>query len=426
MARLSPRVQDRDSGTHARGAGAGVRRPDHQLWKVGGALRDAMLGIESKDIDYATSALPDEVESLVRGLGATVTTVGKRFGTIGVRIGGEWCEITTFRGDTYDAGGRWPDVTFGRSIEEDLARRDFTINALAEDALTGARIDLFGGAGDIAAHVVRAVGEPSARFREDPLRILRGLRFVSQLGFTVDPGTLAGMRETAPLTATLSQERVTAEFDRLLQGVAPAEALELVREAGVLPHILPELVPMDGCAQNRFHRFDVWKHSLATVAAIEVAPESARLRRWTALLHDIGKPAVRHVKANGEWGFYRHETAGATLAADLLARLKFGRVESHAVVLLIRRHMDRPDPRTGAPSAGSWRRCPATGATSSPSNAPIMPATPTTTMPTTTPSKRPACAPRKRMLPPCAPKVRSPAMTWWTCSTASRARGSAW
>jgi len=335
---------------------------DHQLWKVGGALRDAMLGIESKDIDYATSALPDEVESLVRGLGATVTTVGKRFGTIGVRIGGEWCEITTFRGETYGAGGRWPEVTFGRSIEEDLARRDFTINALAEDAITGARIDLYGGAGDIAARVVRAVGEPSARFREDPLRILRGLRFASQLNFAVDRDTLAGMRQTAPLTATLSQERVTAELDRLLQGVAPAEALELVRDAGVLPHILPELVPMDGCAQNRFHRFDVWKHSLATVAAIEVTPESARLRRWTALLHDIGKPAVRHVKANGEWGFYRHETAGATLAADLLARLKLGRVESHAVVLLIRRHMDRPDPadrrsvrRFMAKVPGYWR-----------------------------------------------------------------------
>lgn len=338
------------------------RRRGRQLWLVGGALRDRLLGIASHDVDYATDALPDEIEQIARGLGARVSTVGKRFGTVGVLVDGDWVEITTFRGDSYRDGNRWPEVTFGRSIEEDLARRDFTITAFAENAHTGEWLDRYGGEADLRAGIVRAVGEPAARFREDPLRILRGVRFVSQLGFRLDPATAAGMRATAPLIATLSQERVTAELDKLLQGKAPAAGLEALREVGALPVALPELVPMVGCEQNRFHRFDVWGHSLATVAAIATTPETHRLRRWVALLHDLGKPAVRHRKPNGEWGFYRHEVVGAELAGALLERLRFGRAEAHIVVLLVRRHMDRPEPsdrravrRFMAKLGGHWR-----------------------------------------------------------------------
>jgi poly(A) polymerase len=334
----------------------------YELWMVGGALRDRLLRIESKDIDYATSANPDQVEALVVGLGAPVTTVGKRFGTIGVLADGEWSEITTFRGDSYSEGSRWPDVTFGTSIEEDLARRDFTVNAIAEDALSGRRLYPFGGAEDISAKIIRAVGEPALRFREDPLRILRGIRFVSQLGFEIEPATLAGMLETASLLTTLSQERITTELDKLLQGQQPRRGLEMLREAGALEFALPELVSMIGCEQNRFHQFDVWGHTLATVEAIETTPESRRLRRWAALLHDVGKPAVRHVKANGEWGFYRHETVGAELAAALLERLKIARQDAHAITHMVRRHMDRPDAaearsvrRYMSKAAGYWR-----------------------------------------------------------------------
>lgn len=321
------------------------QRTGHDLWLVGGALRDRLLGRGGHDDDFATDARPDDVEAIARSLGLGVVTVGKRFGTIGVLLDGRWSEVTTFRGDSYEGGTRWPDVTFGTSIEEDLARRDFTVNALAEHAATGRRLDLFGGEADIAAGVIRAVGEPERRFREDPLRILRGLRFVSQLGFEIDPPTLAGMRATVDLIPTLSQERITAELDRLLQGDDPARALDLVREIGALPHILPELEPMVGCEQNRFHRFDVWGHSLATVAAIDPgAGDVRRVRRWTALLHDLGKPYVRHVKPNGEWGFYRHETAGADLIEPLFDRLRMARRDMLLVRLLIRRHMDRPDP----------------------------------------------------------------------------------
>jgi putative nucleotidyltransferase with HDIG domain len=334
----------------------------HELWLVGGALRDRMLGVGGHDADYATDAMSDDVEAIAAALGAHVVSVGKKFGTIGVLVEGHWSEITTFRGDSYHGGTRWPEVRFGSTIQEDLARRDFTINALAENARTGEQLDLFGGREDISRRVIRAVGEPEQRFREDPLRILRGLRFVSQLGFQVEAATHEGMVRTAALLATLSQERVTAELDRLLQGQYPAAGLRALREIGALAIVLPELAGMPGCEQNGFHRHDVWDHTLATVEAVETDDASRRLRRWTALLHDLGKPAVRHVKANGEWGFYRHESVGAELCVQLLERLKLGKKESLQVTLLVRRHMDRPNVqerrsvrRFMAKSEGHWR-----------------------------------------------------------------------
>lgn len=330
----------------------------HQLWVVGGALRDRLLGLEVVDEDFATDALPDTVEEIARELGLDVITVGKRFGTIGVNLDGHWSEITTFRGDSYEGGSRWPDVTFGRSIEEDLARRDFTVNALAENAATGEQLDLFGGRQDLERRIIRAVGEPELRYREDPLRILRGLRFASQLDFEIEDATLAGMAATAHLLDTLSQERVTAELDRLLQGRRPERGLERIREIGALPVILPELVPMVGCEQNRFHQFDVWGHSVATVQAIDPGTgNTRRIRRWAALLHDLGKPAVRHMKPNGEWGFYRHETVGAEMAGPMLERLRMARRDAAVVTMLIRRHMDRPDPADRRSVMRFMRKC---------------------------------------------------------------------
>jgi poly(A) polymerase len=150
------------------------------------------------------------------------------------------------------------------------------------------------------------------------------------------------MAETVDLLLTLSQERVTAELDKLLAGTAPGRALHLLNSTGALARILPELLPAVGCEQNSFHRFDVWEHTVATVDAIDVSA-NVRLRRWAALLHDVGKPAVRHVKKNGEWGFYKHETAGAEIASALLSRLKMNHQDAADIVLLIRRHMDRPN-----------------------------------------------------------------------------------
>ena len=315
----------------------------HELWVVGGALRDQMLGLAGLgDEDYATSAMPDLAEEIARGAGLRTVGVGKKYGTVGVQLDGRWSEITTFRGDSYSEGSRWPDVTFGASIEEDLARRDFTINALAQNAVTGKRLDLYGGAEDLERKLIRAVGEPETRFREDPLRILRGFRFASQLDFEIEPRTLEGMRRTVDLIPSLSQERVTAELTKLLVGLRPSKGLGLLLETGALPFVLPELLPMPGCEQNRFHRLDVWGHTLATVDAMEQGDEAA-LRRWAALMHDLGKPAVRHKKKNGEWGFYRHETVGAELAQEMLRRLKLGHRDAETIELLVRRHMDRPE-----------------------------------------------------------------------------------
>ncbi len=317
------------------------------LWVVGGSLRDELLGRAGHDEDFATVAAPDDIERIAQSTGAKTTAIGKRWGTIGVLADGRWSEITTFRGDAYTNGSRWPEVTFADNLEDDLSRRDFTVNAFARPAAGGEVVDLFGGRADLDAGIIRAVGDPATRFREDPLRILRGLRFASQLDFVVEPATFAGMAETADLLLTLSQERITAEFGKLLVGLAPGRALNLARECGALHAILPELDGMPGCDQNHWHKFDVWGHTVATVEAMDIAgvdAATASRRRWTALLHDVGKPAVRHVKTNGEWGFYRHETVGAELAEPLLQRLKLGHQETKEIVHLVRRHMDRPAP----------------------------------------------------------------------------------
>lgn len=322
------------------------RERGHELWTVGGALRDELLAIEGHDEDFATNALPDDIEAIGDALGAELITVGKKFGTVGFLLDGRWSEVTTFRGDSYEGGTRWPEVRFSSAIEDDLARRDFTINALARDVFSGRVLDLFGGEVDLRAGVIRAVGEPATRFREDPLRILRGVRFVAQLGFELDPPTLAGMQETAELTRTLSTERVGTEFDKLICGPHPGKGLEALRESGVLPVLFRELAAMVGCEQNHWHFFDVWGHTLSTVEAIKTDPaerEQHRLRRWTAMLHDLGKPPIRHMKPNGEWGFFSHETVGADMAKDFLSKWHVNRQTALVAQHLVRRHMDRPE-----------------------------------------------------------------------------------
>ncbi len=316
-----------------------------QLWCVGGAVRDELLGIEPGDTDYATDALPDAVEELAISLGASVVTVGQKYGTVGINTAEGWVEVTTFRGESYSAGSRWPDVTFGTVIDEDLARRDFTINAMARRAGAKAIHDPFDGRADLSARIIRAVGDPTTRFREDPLRVLRGLRLASQLDFEIDEATLGGMTEAAGLLGSLSQERVTSELTKLLIGVAPRRGLEAFEDIGGLATVLPELAGLPGCEQNSFHRFDVWQHTVATVEAMAPAAdrELTTTRRWLALLHDVGKPVVRHTKENGEWGFYRHDAVGGDIARDMLGRLMLGRRRSQAIELLIRRHMDRPE-----------------------------------------------------------------------------------
>ena len=315
----------------------------YELWLVGGAVRDNLRGVsvDRRDYDYATSALPDSIITICESFRARTVTIGKRFGTIGIETDEGWCEVTTFRGESYCPGDRHPDVSFGHTIHEDLARRDFTINAIAENTITGERLDPFGGLADLSKKIIRTVGEPKERYQEDPLRILRGVRFVSELGFALEPTTQAGMISTVESLRSLSQERITAELERLLVGSYPEQGLNLLSAIGALPIILPELAGMPDCEQNRFHQFDVWGHTVATVASID-CQENRRLRRWVALMHDLGKPSVRHVKKNGEWGFYRHEIVGAELTEELTQRLRLSKQDVNTISLLVRRHMDRP------------------------------------------------------------------------------------
>jgi tRNA nucleotidyltransferase (CCA-adding enzyme) len=303
----------------------------HDAYVVGGSLRDVLLGREAHDWDVATSARPEEVQALF-----PEARYENRFGTVAVadRTGAEH-EITTFRDEHEYADFRRPHrVEFGDSIERDLARRDFTVNALAwgRDAAEDAPhlVDPFGALGDIAAGRLRAVGDPKERFGEDALRMFRAVRFAAVLGFAIDPATLDGIRAHAQLAVHLSGERVAAELLRLLAARRPSVGLGLAADTGLLAAVLPELAAQRGVRQNKVPGEDLWDHTLRTVDAAPNAP----VARLAALLHDVGKPSTA---ADGH--FYRHDAVGADIAAEMLRRLHLPRAMSDAVAHLVRLHM---------------------------------------------------------------------------------------
>ncbi|MEZ4573299.1 MAG: HD domain-containing protein, partial [Thermomicrobiales bacterium] len=299
-----------------------------ELYLVGGVVRDLLLERGRADLDFATSATPDQTRQIGRRAGADgMFDVGAAFGTIGLVYQSSddqaedlTIEITTYRSEIYPTRDRRPEVSHGVSLHEDLSRRDLTINAIALDALTGELIDPFGGIADLHQERIRAVGNPAARFDEDPLRILRAARFAAQLGFEIDPETLQAMRQTGPELERISVERVTAELNRLLVAPSVELGLRMLDAADLFPHILPELVPMvtddrdGGVARHK----DIWDH---TIQVVDQSP-SRLIVRWAALLHDAAKPWTRSVDENGTVHFFGHELAGAALARKLLKRLK--------------------------------------------------------------------------------------------------------
>jgi poly(A) polymerase len=325
-----------------------------ELFLVGGVVRDLLLpalaGIARPihaDLDFATSAQPERTQAIGMAAGATSTfDVGARFGTVGFVFGeGSHAvdvEITTYRTEHYPDASRKPAVQLGGRIEEDLARRDFTVNAIAADARTGALLDPFDGQSDLARCVVRSVGDPAERFHEDPLRLLRAARFVAQLGFRLDEATAAAMRRGAAELGRISKERIYAELVRLLTGPYAADGLEALVATELLPVVLPELVPMAEMTEGtgRLAREkDLWEHTKRVVAQAPPRP----IVRWAALLHDAGKPKTRSFDpATGEIRFHGHETAGADLARKLLRRLKADRATEQAVVKLVELH-SRPE-----------------------------------------------------------------------------------
>jgi tRNA nucleotidyltransferase (CCA-adding enzyme) len=310
-----------------------LRAGGHQAYLVGGALRDVLLdraGVEL--LDVATDRRPEEVMALF----PRIEPIGLAHGTVLVMLDGLAFECTTFRREGAYADARHPDdVEFTTELREDLARRDFTVNALAFDPLSGVLVDPHGGLSDLGQRRLRAVGEPLARFREDALRPVRAARFAATLEFELEPATRAALGGVVDRARLVAPERVRVELVKLMAAPRPSTGLELLREAGLLELWMPELTRCHAVPQNRWHAYDVYTHSLETC---DHAPAGKPAVRWAALLHDIGKPDTR-VERRGEGTFYGHQSVGADLAGRLLERLRFPGAERTAIVHLVREHM---------------------------------------------------------------------------------------
>lgn len=310
-----------------------------QLYMVGGTVRDVLLQRgQSNDADLATDARPDEIKQIVAPTRPNaIILVGERFGTVRLHYDADIIEITTFRSERYNPESRKPEVCFGSKLEDDLLRRDFTINAIARHPLTGQIIDLFGGRRDLDAHLLRAVGdEPDKRFDEDPLRLLRAVRFAAQLDFTIEPGTCRSIIRQAHQLQKISRERIRDEMNKLLLSNHPAKGLDLLVELGLMQWIIPEVLELRGVSQQvrTVHTKDVYMHVLRVVER-----SSPRLAcRWSALLHDIAKPRTRTVE-EGKVHFFGHEDVGARMAYDILKQLHFDRDFIESVSRIVRLHM---------------------------------------------------------------------------------------
>lgn len=322
--------------------------PGAGLVLVGGAVRDRLMGRPEGDWDLATALLPQEVMARAKAAGLRVIPTGLQHGTVTVMLDGHPAEITTYRGDDAYLDGRRPvSVRLGVALVEDLARRDFTVNAMAlpvevleAEDWRDRVVDPFGGRDDLEAGLLRAVGDPLQRFAEDGLRPLRACRFAARLGFTVEPATLAAIPERLAVARKVAVERVFQELEKLLCAQHPATGLRLLEGSGLLDLWLPELRPLVGLGQNDHHDLDAWEHTLAVV---DGCPAEATLR-WAALLHDLGKAHTRSLGQNGRVHFYGHEEHSCRLAAAVLDRLKASRALVDSVLALVRHHGQRPTP----------------------------------------------------------------------------------
>ncbi len=306
------------------------RQAGFGLALVGGSVRDALLGRLGNDLDFTTDARPEQVLKLVRGWADAVWDVGIAFGTVGCRKTDAdgtpfQIEVTTYRSEAYDRTSRKPEVAYGDTIEEDLVRRDFTVNAMAV-ALPGITfVDPHHGLEDLARRALRTPGTPQESFSDDPLRMMRAARFAAQLGFEVAPEVVAAMTEMADRIEIVSAERVRDEFNKLLLSDHPREGLELLVVTGLAARVLPELPALRLERDEHFRHKDVYEHSLTVLEqAIDLETDGPDLvLRLAALLHDIGKPRTRRAEPDGRVSFHHHEVVGAKLARARLTRLKY-------------------------------------------------------------------------------------------------------
>ena len=310
-----------------------------QCFLVGGAVRDSIMGFTPKEYDITTNAKPEDVQRIFK---YTIPT-GIKHGTILVILDDMHVEITTFRSDGNYSDGRHPDkVEYTASIEDDLPRRDLTINAMAYNISDGNLIDMFDGMKDIKNKIIRSVGNPYERFTEDGLRIMRAIRFATRLNFNIEKETFDAICHSTGMLTSIAYERIREEFNGILISDNPFRGIELLRKTGILALIMPELMQGFGVVQNRFHKYDVYYHILHTIQAVEPleTEELTLLVRLAALFHDIAKPMVqKKVSKQEEPVYYNHEVVGANVAKKVMRRLKYSNAEIDFVTLLVRQHM---------------------------------------------------------------------------------------
>lgn len=313
---------------------------------VGGPVRDALLGRQTHDLDFTTSASPDQILAIVKPVASAHWDIGRAFGTIGARVRGEQVEITTYRADSYDGVTRKPTVEFGDSIDGDLVRRDFTVNAMALQVPAVKLVDPTGGVEDLVAGVLRTPTDPRVSFGDDPLRMLRAARFSAQLGFTVEEDTERAITELRETLKIVSPERVQSELVRLMQTDDPVRGIRVLVETGLIDEFLPEVSALKLEVDEHHHHKDVYEHSL-TVLSQAIALEHARNPgaapdvplRIAALLHDIGKPRTRKLEPGGAVTFHHHDVVGARMARKRLQALRFDSATTDAVATLIELHL---------------------------------------------------------------------------------------
>ncbi len=319
----------------------------HDFALVGGPVRDAFLGRSSADLDFTTSARPDQIEALLKRWTSATWDMGREFGTIGGSRDGLVVEITTFRADEYDGETRKPVVAFGDSLEGDLARRDFTVNAMAVRVATGEFIDPFGGLADLSGGLLRTPVEPDISFGDDPLRMMRAARFASQLGFEIEPATFAAMARMAGRIEIVSSERVRDELVKLMLGAHVRDGLVAFVDSGLAEHVLPEIPALKLEIDEHHHHKDVYEHTLTVVdqaVALETdaegpVPAPDLVLRLAALLHDIGKPPTRRLEPGGGVSFHHHELVGAKMTTKRMKELKFDKDTTKAVARLVELHL---------------------------------------------------------------------------------------
>jgi poly(A) polymerase len=335
---------------------AAFEKAGHELALVGGPVRDAFIGRAVHDLDFTTDATPDQILRIVTPISDAQWDIGRAFGTIGARIGSDTVEITTYRADSYDGETRKPSVAFGTSLEDDLTRRDFTVNAMALRLPSRVLVDPSGGLDDLLHSLLRTPASPQISFGDDPLRMLRAARFSAQLGFEVGPEVIEAMTAMASQLSIISAERVADELSKLLLTDDPVPGLRLLVSTGLAELVLPELPALKLEVDEHAHHKDVYEHSL-TVLQQAIALEKSRhpdsepdlVLRIAALLHDIGKPSTRRIEGGGVVTFHHHDVVGSKLATKRLRALKFDKDTITSVARLIELHL-----RFFGYSEGAW------------------------------------------------------------------------